>query len=182
MKFSINRASNRAYSLVEVMVASAIMMIGVAAACSLSLTMVSQEEGNVRASRALNYFENTMALFQLGLSPAEISAIMPPEPSLVSITFTPNTTAIANVGAPERVDVSMTFSTSIHLLGADGQPAWSNTWKTDGSTTNTYGTSGTLAVVTWSNSKWTGGADGSDTYRVTQTLPVLRTSVKAAGY
>ena len=176
MKTTIQNRKKRGYSLIEVLVASTIMMVGVSAACVMSLAMVSHEEGNYRAARALNYFENAMQLVQLGLTASEIADIMPPEPSLVSITFTPNTSAIANVGTPERVDVTMEFSTAIHLVKTDAAgnvtPAWRDT---------SLGTGESIGSVTWSPGKWTGGADGSNNIRVTQTIPVLRTSVSTTG-
>ena len=62
------------YTLVEVLVASSILMLGISAACVMSLTMVTQEEMSHRMARALNAQENAARLFQLGVDNAQISA------------------------------------------------------------------------------------------------------------
>ena len=68
MNITIQRRFRRAgYSLVEVVVASSVLMIGVGAACALSLTMIGQEEGHVRIARGVNLVENATRLYQLGL-------------------------------------------------------------------------------------------------------------------
>jgi prepilin-type N-terminal cleavage/methylation domain-containing protein len=64
---------NRGYTLVEVLVASAIFMLGISAACCMSLSMAAQEEMNFRVSRALNLHENAGRLYQLGLAPTAIT-------------------------------------------------------------------------------------------------------------
>ncbi len=147
----------RAYSLVEVMIGSAILMIGVGAACVLSLTMVSQEEGNVRASRALNVFENAVQLYQLGLSPAEAVALLPADPAVLSLSMTPNTSAVTGIGTPERVDAQMQFTTMINKQPSDN------------------------STITWTAGKWTGGANGSANTRSTEVIAVYRPATRATG-
>ena len=68
-----------AYTLVEVLVASGILVMGLAAACMLSLTMGAQEEMNHRIALGLSLQENAARLFQLGVSPA----ILPSDPNVV---------------------------------------------------------------------------------------------------
>lgn len=68
------RRSSAGYTLVEVLVASSILMLGISAACVMSLTMVTQEEMSHRMARALNAQENAARLFQIGLDNAQISA------------------------------------------------------------------------------------------------------------
>lgn len=67
------------YSLIEVLVASGILLIGISAAASFSLTMTTQEELNHRMARGLNHLECYSRLYQLGLDQAAIEAIIPPE-------------------------------------------------------------------------------------------------------
>ena len=62
---SIKRALRSGYALVEVVVASSVLMIGVGAACVLSLTMIGQEEMHVRVARGVNVMENATRLYQL---------------------------------------------------------------------------------------------------------------------
>jgi type II secretory pathway pseudopilin PulG len=152
-----NRLRVRAYSLVEVMIGSAILMIGVAAACVLSLTMVTQEEGNVRASRALNVFENSMQLYQLGLSTSEVLALLPADPAVVALTLTPNTSAVAGIGTPERIDAQMQFTTMINTEPSDG------------------------TSIAWSAGKWTGGANGTAHNRLTEVIAVYRPATRSSG-
>lgn len=139
------------------MIGSAILMIGIAASCVLSLTMVTQEEGNVRASRALNVFENSMQLYQLGLSPAEVIAILPPDPAVVALTMTPNTSAVTGIGTPERIDARMEFTTMINREPSNG------------------------TSIVWTSGKWTGGANGTANNRFTDTIAVYRPSVRSTG-
>lgn len=74
-KHSLKRAARRVrgYTLVEVLVASSILAMGISAACVLSLAMVTQEEMTHRVERATSLHENASRLFQLGLNPVDIS-------------------------------------------------------------------------------------------------------------
>jgi prepilin-type N-terminal cleavage/methylation domain-containing protein len=92
---SNGKASNGGYSLIEVMVASTLLAIGVAAASVISLTMASQEEINHRVSRALHLQEGASRLYQLGLSTQEIDALIPNDP-----TIRGGTTGTIPVSAP----------------------------------------------------------------------------------
>ena len=58
--------SAKAYTIVETMVAISLLMLGVGAAASLSMTLVKQEEINARAARAVNWQENAVRLYQMG--------------------------------------------------------------------------------------------------------------------
>ena len=151
------RGHRRAYSLVEVMIGSAILMIGISAACMLSLTMVSQEEGSVRASRALNVFENAMQLYQVGLSPAEVVALLPADPAVIGLTLTPNTSAVTGIGSPERIDAQMQFTTMINTEPSNG------------------------TSIAWTAGKWTGGANGTTNNRLTQVIAVYRPATRSTG-
>ena len=114
MKLPFNRSSNKSgYTLIETLVASAIMMIAVGGAASLSLTMVTQEEIAERTVRAANYLENAATLYRLGFdTTAEIQAILPDEPVVTNLTVTvQNETLALQVNAVAPVaDVQITFS------------------------------------------------------------------------
>ena len=140
--------------------ASSVILIGIAAACTLSLAMVSQEEGNIRASRALSVFEDCAHLYQLDMDPADILAIVPADNAVVNITMTDTTGAVAGVGVPESIDIQMEFSTAMNK-------------KMD---------SPTGEDIDYRAGTWTGGADGSAYNRFTETMAVYRSSVRATGY
>lgn len=71
------RLRKRGYTLVEMVVSAAVIAVGMAGAASLSSTMMAQEELTWRVSVARNYQENIARLWQLGLSPSEVMALMP---------------------------------------------------------------------------------------------------------
>jgi hypothetical protein len=135
MKTKINRrASRAAYSLVEVAVASTILMVGVGAACVLSLTMIKQEESNVKVSRAINLMENVARLYHLGIDPDTAIALLPPDPMIVTNGFTwrePNAdsphfdtiVSMPQIGNPDCVLFSMNFYTA-----SDGNTWLPGTW------------------------------------------------------
>lgn len=68
---------SRAYTVIEVLAASAVIAIGMTAAVSLSSTLMLQEELAWRVAVTRNYQENMARLWQLGLSPADVVAVMP---------------------------------------------------------------------------------------------------------
>ena len=80
---SNSRYAGGAYTLIEVMMAISVLLVGVAAAAQLSLTMRKQEEANANIARSLNLLESSHRLFQLGLSTAEVTALLPYDPSVV---------------------------------------------------------------------------------------------------
>ncbi len=101
------------YTIIEAMVAVSILMLGVAAAAALSMTMVTQEDINARAARAINWQENTLRLYQLGLgTSADVSEIvetMPGLPGLDASGLTISTTSTdidTSGGSTFNVDVS----------------------------------------------------------------------------
>lgn len=103
------------YTIVEALVAAAILVIGVAAAASLSLTMVSQEEGNARVARAINLQEQAARLYQLGLSTNTIASILPTDSGVASINFTTATTNVDNLALLEMATCRMTFTSGAPL-------------------------------------------------------------------
>lgn len=66
-----------AYTLIEVLAAASIVSIGTTAMVSLSSTLMLQEELANRVAVTRNYQENTVRLWQLGLSTIQITALMP---------------------------------------------------------------------------------------------------------
>ncbi|MBN8422195.1 MAG: hypothetical protein J0L73_24990 [Verrucomicrobia bacterium] len=65
------------YTLIEVLAAGCIISIGTTAMVSLSSTLMLQEELANRVAVTRNYQENTVRLWQLGLSSVQITALMP---------------------------------------------------------------------------------------------------------
>lgn len=72
-----DRLRARAYSLIEVLAAGAIVAIGAGAAASLSASVGLQEDLARRVSVARNYQENMARLWQLGMDSTDIAAILP---------------------------------------------------------------------------------------------------------
>ncbi len=100
-----------AYSLIEVVIAGAILMITIAAAAAMALTVVTQQETNTRISCALNYQEQAAHLYQLGLSTNTIAAILPPDPSVTSLIFQNEVIGpIGNIIGMQSVTCEMTFT------------------------------------------------------------------------
>ena len=124
--YTIMTSRKSGYTLIEALVASAILLIGISAASSLSLTMVSQEEMNYRISRSLNVLENCARLYQLGVEPAGIyggtNSLLPPDSAISSIAAVE-----ATVG---NLD-SCTFTMTIDSVVATG--SWSAGMWTAGS-------------------------------------------------
>lgn len=72
-----NAPRTSAYTLVETLAAAAIISIAMTALVSLSSTLMLQEELASRVAVTRNYQENTVRLWQLGLSTVQITALMP---------------------------------------------------------------------------------------------------------
>lgn len=66
-----------AFSLVEAMIAAAIVAIGLTAAASLVGALMAKEEVNTISLRAANLHEQAAMLYRLGISPARIREILP---------------------------------------------------------------------------------------------------------
>lgn len=130
---NISLRSCGGYTLIEVMVASTLLFVGVAAATVLSLTMVSQEEANHRVSRALHLQECAAKLFQLGLSGTQIDALLPNDPTIrnsttsapyTKISFSVTTVTTAGFGSYEQGVCTMNFTPT-----PSGNATWTaGTW------------------------------------------------------
>ena len=66
-----------AYSLIEVLIAGAVLAIGIAAAALLANSMLIQEEANTDLTRALNVQERVAKLYHLGLATNAITNVLP---------------------------------------------------------------------------------------------------------
>lgn len=95
-----------AYTLIEVLVAGGILVMGIAAASSLAMTMVAQEKSNARIEEAFNMQEQAGRLYQLGLSPGAITGeLLPYRASEITLTFqNAGTTNVGGVAAMETIE------------------------------------------------------------------------------
>jgi Tfp pilus assembly protein PilV len=100
------------YTLIETLVASAVMMGAIAAASSLSLAMVTQEEMSERSVRALNHLENIATLYQLGVSTTDIENLLSREPVVYDIVYTPDTKTVTGLGTVNFTDIRMRYMPS----------------------------------------------------------------------
>jgi prepilin-type N-terminal cleavage/methylation domain-containing protein len=116
------KADRLGYTLIEVMVAAAIVAAGVAAAAILAMTMNSQQEASARLARAFNTQEQAARLYQLGLDPATITNILPAEPGVISLGFTGTTTSINLIGSTEIAVCELVYDAG-SLMIADGSAA-----------------------------------------------------------
>lgn len=112
-----------AYTLVEVLVAASILLIAAAAAAALALATLAQEEANARVARCTNLNEQAARLYQLGLAPDTITALLPPDPAVVSLTFETQDVFIENLGTVQRADSTLVYTTA--PLAGDWSPG---TW------------------------------------------------------
>lgn len=70
-------ASRGGYSFAEVLVASALLGLAIGGAVSLTATMTTQNAASLSSAVAQNYQDNASRVWQLGLTPAEVLAVMP---------------------------------------------------------------------------------------------------------
>jgi len=109
---SQNNRARRGYTLIEALMASAILMIGVGAAASMSLTMVTQEEINERTVRSMNHLENAASLYRMGVDPADIVALLPADPVIRNLNINERTRNIPTLGAVPTVRMTVVFKPS----------------------------------------------------------------------
>ena len=103
-----------AFSLVEALIAAAIVAIGLTAAASLVGALMAKEEINTVALRAANLHEQAVTLYRLGLTPAKIREILPetctenatPSAGTFSLTF----------GTPTEVEYTASDSTTFDAV------------------------------------------------------------------
>ncbi len=100
----------RAYTLIEALVASALLLTGIAAAASLSLALVTQEEIGERSERAYTYLENAALLYQAGVPQNEIPALLPPEPVVTSLDFTAGSLEVSDFGPLPSITLTVQWN------------------------------------------------------------------------
>ena len=94
------------FSLVEALMAAAIVAIGLTAAASLVGALMAREEVNTVSLRAANLQEQAVMLYRLGLSPERILEILP-EPC--SATTSPSAGAFGlSFGSPSAANCAAT--------------------------------------------------------------------------
>ncbi len=109
--------NQRGYSLIEVVIAGALLVIGIAAAGLFAHTMLLQQEASSRVAMAFNMQEQSARLFQLGLAPSAITNILParvvgtgnPNADQISLQFTVVTNTVAGAGDVEQATITMVF-------------------------------------------------------------------------
>lgn len=117
--------NRKAYSLIEVMIAGAILLIGISAAALVANNMLAQEDANARVGAAYNMQEQAARLYQLGLSPGTITNILPanvvasqtPGTNQLFLSFTLSTNTYTNVGSVEQAVITMIFPAAIDRNG-----------------------------------------------------------------
>jgi len=117
------RGGRSAYTLIEALVASGILLVGVGAAASMSLAFVTQEEIGERAVKAHNHLDNAVSLYRAGVAPAEIPGLLPPEPAVTSLTLTNRSITATNLGSVPSVLVTVTWKAN-GATAAPGVARW----------------------------------------------------------
>lgn len=112
---TISKNCRSGYTLIEALVASGVLLIGVSAASSMSLSLVTQEQINERSVRAFNYLDNAARLYRLGMQPSEIPALLPSESIVNSLTFVPRQVAVSGLTGNVQI---MRVTMSYHPSGA----------------------------------------------------------------
>lgn len=120
------RRFKQAYTLIEVLAAASVIAVGMAAAVTLSSTLMIQEELAWRVAVVRNYQENMARVWQMGIGngplAADVRALMPDPASndLLAVCFTVNptinaigTTNPSGLGSMERAIVSATVNISL---------------------------------------------------------------------
>lgn len=86
---------NRGYSLVEVLMAAAVIAIAVTAAAAIINTLMRQDEVNTASRQGANLQEQAIVLYRLGVAPTDILALLP--------------ATCTNVALPPEGSVSLVF-------------------------------------------------------------------------
>ncbi len=113
--------NNRGFSLVEVMMAAVIIVIGLTAAAVLAGTIMAQQELNAAALRASNVQEQAVKLYRIDLDGATIRSLLPetcvssgtPPANGYVLTFTRPVATTIDVGGT-IVNLDSTGCTLVH--------------------------------------------------------------------
>ena len=106
-----------AYTLVEVLIAGSLLLIGIASAALLANSFFLQEEANAKITRAINLQEQAAHLYHLGLTPSTITNVLPeqcvasdpPGNDKFFFQFTTTTNTISGVGTVESGTCRLVF-------------------------------------------------------------------------
>lgn len=137
MNWILKHSKRSGYSLAEVLVATTILMVGVGAAASLTLSINTQEEIAWRVSRGVNVLETAAILYQQGIDASTVNKLIPLDDAvdLTAITAGEADETVVGVGVVR----GLTFEVDISTVEDEG--SWSaGTW--------TGGSSGALPVRT----------------------------------
>jgi len=105
----IRPVSSRGYTLIEALVASGVLLVGVSAAAAMSLALVTQEEINENTLRAANHLDNAARLMQLGLAPATVVSLLPEVAVVDSLDFSQRDLSVPGIGTIPAITVSVTY-------------------------------------------------------------------------
>lgn len=112
MKNTSQNRCSKGYTLIETLVASAVMMVAIGAASSLSLSMVSQEEMSERTVRVMNHLENAAALYQLGFDTADIGGLLTNDPAVSNLSYASETPTVSGLGTIDVTQITVQFKPS----------------------------------------------------------------------
>ncbi len=105
-------SSKSGYSILEALVAAAILILVAAAAASLSGGLTQIEAMGQQNAVALNYQEQAARLWQLGIGPADIwgaDGILPTNATVADVSFVEDTLAVAGVVTVGRAVCTTVF-------------------------------------------------------------------------
>ena len=118
-----NNQRSGGYTLIEALVSSSVLLIGIAAAASMSLAMVTQEEMNERSAKAFTYLDNAARLYQMGVEPAYINNLLPSEPVVLSMSYRVRNIAVTGLGNVPATTITMVYKPS-SATGNSGFQRW----------------------------------------------------------
>ena len=116
-----------AYSLIEVLIAGAILLVGIAAAAILSNALYTQEATDIRITQALNMQEQAARLWQLGLEKSTITNILPvkcsslasPPSDSIHLVFNETTnTTLSGIPVDILSPLQIVFVTGVDPVGS----------------------------------------------------------------
>jgi prepilin-type N-terminal cleavage/methylation domain-containing protein len=80
---------NKGFSIAEVMVAAAVLAVGLTAAAMLVGALIRQEEANAASFRASNLQEQAVKLYRLDLKPNDIVNLLPENSTRIALGAVP---------------------------------------------------------------------------------------------
>lgn len=112
--------------MVEAIIAGFLLVIAIGAAAVLAHTITVNEESNSALTRALNTQEQAARLYSLGLSPTQITNILPelfttnalPATKTLNLSFSVTNTNITNVGILETAVGTIIYPAGVNAQGA----------------------------------------------------------------